>query len=75
MLAFSEPTIYQQSKCYFTHGRLGHLDPSQLPTTWKSKGKPWTALLAQEFVRRVSTLLGGFFPLFLPLQYSLWLKC
>lgn len=53
MLAFSEPTIYEQSKCYFTYGRLGHLDADQLPTTWKSKGKPWTAILAQEFVRRV----------------------
>lgn len=60
MLTLSEATIYEQSKCYFTYCRLGHLDPDQLPTTWTSKGKPWTAVLAQEYVRRVCSYHVGF---------------
>lgn len=56
MLSFGSPTIYQQSKCFFSHGRMGHLDPNQLPTDWAKKGKPWSTVLAQDFLRRASKL-------------------
>ncbi|ROV89802.1 hypothetical protein VSDG_08586 [Cytospora chrysosperma] len=50
MLSFTEPTVYEKSKCFFTYGRLAHLDPEQLPTAWKNKGKPWSSILAHDFV-------------------------
>lgn len=53
MLSLMEPTVYEKSKCFFTYGRLAHLDPEQLPTAWKNKGKPWSSILANDFVRRV----------------------
>lgn len=53
MLSFTEPTVYEKSKCFFTHGRLAHLDPEQIPTAWKNKGKPWSSILSHDFVRRV----------------------
>lgn len=55
MLSFDSPTIYEQSKCFFSHGRIGHLEPKQLPTAWAKKGKPWSTILAQGYIRRVST--------------------
>lgn len=54
MLGFEEPSIYERSKCFFTHGRLQHIDPQQLPKDWEKKGKPWTAVLSHDFIRRVS---------------------
>ncbi|KAI1401305.1 ribonuclease P 40kDa subunit [Hypoxylon fuscum] len=53
MLSFPTPTIYQSSKCFVTYGVMGHPDPRQLP----SKGKPWSALLAQDFVHKVDLIL------------------
>lgn len=52
MQAFSEPSVYQTSKCYVTHGTIGHLDAKQLPT----KGKPWTALAGLDFIHKVRTV-------------------
>ncbi|KUI63498.1 Ribonuclease P protein subunit p40 [Cytospora mali] len=57
MLSFTEPTVYERSKCFFTYGRLAHLDPEQLPTSWKNKGKPWPSILGHDFVRRVDLIL------------------
>ncbi|ROW07030.1 hypothetical protein VPNG_06620 [Cytospora leucostoma] len=57
MLSFTEPTVYERSKCYFTYGRLPHLDPKQLPTAWKTKGKPWLSILAHDFVSRVDLVM------------------
>lgn len=54
MLSFPSPTIYERSKCFFTYGRMSHLDPKQLPTAWDKKGKLWSTILAQDFIRRVS---------------------
>lgn len=54
MLGFEEPSIYEQSKCYFTYGRLQHLHPQQLPKDLEKKGKPWTTILSQDFIRGVS---------------------
>ncbi|AEO66637.1 uncharacterized protein THITE_2114861 [Thermothielavioides terrestris NRRL 8126] len=53
MLSFSPPAVYQASKCYVTHGVMGHLDPKQLP----SKSKPWAALIGQDFVYRADLIL------------------
>ncbi|KAJ4385422.1 hypothetical protein N0V93_009850 [Gnomoniopsis smithogilvyi] len=36
---------------------MGHLDPEQLPTAWEKKGKPWSTILAQDFVRRIDLVL------------------
>ncbi|KAI5867349.1 ribonuclease P 40kDa subunit [Durotheca rogersii] len=52
MFSFSTPSVYQSSKCFVTYGVMGHLDPKQLP----SKGKPWSALSAQDFVHRVDLI-------------------
>jgi ribonuclease P/MRP protein subunit RPP40 len=52
MLSFNPPPIYQASKCYVTHGVMGHLDPAQPP----SKGKPWATLTSQDFVHKVRAL-------------------
>ncbi|RYP61511.1 hypothetical protein DL769_007667 [Monosporascus sp. CRB-8-3] len=46
MLSFPKPSIYQSPKCFVTYGTMGHPDPKQLPV----KGKPWSALLARDFV-------------------------
>lgn len=54
MLDFKEPSVYERSKCFFTYGRLPHIDPQQLPKDWEKKGKPWTSILSKDFVRRVS---------------------
>lgn len=56
MFSFASPTIYQQSKCFFSCGRMGHLDPNQLPTAWAKKGKPWSTILGQDFICRASNL-------------------
>ncbi|KAL1879687.1 hypothetical protein VTK73DRAFT_6862 [Phialemonium thermophilum] len=53
MFSFSEPTAYQSSKCHFTYGTMGHLDPRQLP----SKGKPWITISSCDFIRRVELVL------------------
>lgn len=53
MLGFSEPTVYEASKCFFSYGRLSHLDPQQLPTAWEAKGKPWSSAVLDGFVSRV----------------------
>ncbi|KAB5535181.1 ribonuclease P 40kDa subunit-domain-containing protein [Coniochaeta sp. 2T2.1] len=53
MQTFSEPSVYQSSKCNFTHGTIGHLDPKQLPT----KGKPWAALAGLDFIHKVDLIL------------------
>ncbi|KAI1874696.1 hypothetical protein JX265_004904 [Neoarthrinium moseri] len=53
MISFPTPSVYQASKCYFTHGTLAHPDPKQLP----SKGKPWSTLLGQDFVHKVDLIL------------------
>ena len=49
MFSFPAPSVYQNSKCYVTYGTMGHPDPKQLP----NKGRPWSALLAQDFIHRV----------------------
>lgn len=53
MLGLAQPTVYEASKCFFSYGRLSHLDPQQLPTAWDAKGKPWSSVLVDGFVRRV----------------------
>ena len=50
MLAFTAPSVFQASKCYFTYGTMGHLDPQQLP----SSKKPWTAVNSLDFIHKVS---------------------
>lgn len=49
MQAFSEHSVYQTSKCYVTHGTIGHLDPNQLPI----KGKSWTAISSLDSIHKV----------------------
>ncbi|KAI0882978.1 ribonuclease P 40kDa subunit [Annulohypoxylon maeteangense] len=46
MFSFATPSVYQSSKCFVTYGVTSHLQPGQLP----GKGKPWSALLAQDFI-------------------------
>ncbi|KXJ91649.1 ribonuclease P 40kDa subunit [Microdochium bolleyi] len=53
MLSFAVPSIYQSPKCFVTYGTMSHPDPKQLP----SKGKPWSAVLAQDFVHKVDLIL------------------
>ncbi|KAK8096778.1 hypothetical protein PG999_012722 [Apiospora kogelbergensis] len=53
MLSLSEPTVYQSSKCFTTYGTMGYPDPKQLP----SKGKPWSVLLAQDFIHKVDAIV------------------
>ncbi|RYO93524.1 hypothetical protein DL764_007973 [Monosporascus ibericus] len=53
MLSFPKLSIYQSPKCSVTYGTMGHPDPKQLPV----KGKPWSALLAQDFVHEVDLIL------------------
>jgi ribonucleases P/MRP protein subunit RPP40 len=49
MLSFPTPAVYQSSKCFFTYGTMGHLDPKQPP----SKGKPWVTLMGLDFIQKV----------------------
>ena len=49
MLAFPTPSVFQASKCYFTYGTMGHLDPQQLPTTKKL----WTTISSLDFIHKV----------------------
>ncbi|KAK4663033.1 hypothetical protein QC763_600930 [Podospora pseudopauciseta] len=53
MLSFQQPAFYQSLKCFVTHGIMGHVDPKQPP----SKGKPWTAFAAQDFVYTADLIL------------------
>ncbi|KAK4183115.1 ribonuclease P 40kDa subunit-domain-containing protein [Podospora australis] len=53
MFSLQKPASYQTSKCYVTHGILGHLDPKQPPL----KGKPWSTLLGQDFIYRADLIL------------------
>ncbi|KAI2617686.1 ribonuclease P 40kDa subunit [Hypomontagnella submonticulosa] len=53
MFSFATPSVYQSSKCFVTYGVMGHPNPEQIPT----KGKPWSALLAQDFVHKVDLIL------------------
>ncbi|KAI1456353.1 ribonuclease P 40kDa subunit [Annulohypoxylon moriforme] len=53
MFSFAAPSVYQSSKCFVTYGVMSHLQPGQLP----GKGKPWSALLAQDFVHKVDLIL------------------
>ncbi|KAH9904069.1 ribonuclease P 40kDa subunit [Xylariomycetidae sp. FL2044] len=53
MFSISTPSIYQSSKCFITYGTMGHPDLTQLP----AKEKPWSALLAQDFVHKVDVIL------------------
>lgn len=53
MLSLPSPSVYQSSKCTVTHGQMPHLAADHTP----SKHKPWSALLAQDFVHRVDLLL------------------
>lgn len=52
MLSFTTPTVYEASKCFFTYGTMSYPDAKQPP----SKGKPWNALLNQNFVHKVSDI-------------------
>ncbi|KAK0745002.1 ribonuclease P 40kDa subunit-domain-containing protein [Apiosordaria backusii] len=53
MLSFQQPAFYQSSKCFVTHGVMGHVDPKQPP----SKGKPWTTFAGQDFVYSADLIL------------------
>ncbi|KAK7964068.1 hypothetical protein PG996_008242 [Apiospora saccharicola] len=53
MLSLPEPTVYQSSKCFTTYGTMSYPDPKQLPT----KGKPWSVLLAQDFIYKVDVII------------------
>lgn len=58
MLGSAPPTVYEASKCFFSHGRLSHLDPKQLPTAWEARGKPWSSVLVDGFISRVSLTMS-----------------
>jgi len=49
MFPFQNPSVSQASKCFFTYGTMGHIDPKQLP----SKNKPWTTIQSLDFIREV----------------------
>ncbi|KAI1074061.1 ribonuclease P 40kDa subunit [Whalleya microplaca] len=53
MFNFPTPSVYQASKCFVTYGIMGHPDPKQIP----NKGKPWNALLGQDFIHKVDLIL------------------
>ncbi|OTA55592.1 ribonuclease P 40kDa subunit [Hypoxylon sp. EC38] len=53
MFSFATPSVYQSSKCFVIYGVMSHLEPGQVPT----KGKPWSALLGQDFVHKVDLIL------------------
>lgn len=50
-IMFPQPSasIYQSSTCFVTYGTMGHVDRKQLP----QRGKPWTAIAAQDFIHKV----------------------
>ncbi|KAL8342170.1 hypothetical protein RB601_005114 [Gaeumannomyces tritici] len=48
-----QKTVYQTPKCYFSYGMMPHVDTKQPP----SKGKPWTALAARDFIHQVDLVL------------------
>jgi ribonucleases P/MRP protein subunit RPP40 len=50
MFEFAGGRKATESKCYVTHGTMGHLDPKQPPV----KRKPYAAILAVPFVHKVS---------------------
>lgn len=49
MFEFTDRTQRAESKCYVTHGTMGHLDPKQPPV----KRKPFASVLAVPFVHKV----------------------
>jgi hypothetical protein len=49
MFEFAGGRKAAESKCYVTHGTMGHLDPKQPPV----KRKPYAAILAVPFVHKV----------------------
>lgn len=49
MFEFAGGRKASESKCYVTHGAMGHLDPKQPPV----KRKPYAAILAVPFVHKV----------------------
>lgn len=49
MFEFAGSRKPAESKCYVTHGTMGHLDPKQPPV----KRKPYAAILAVPFVHKV----------------------
>ncbi|KAM7203414.1 Ribonuclease P 40kDa (Rpp40) subunit domain containing protein [Naviculisporaceae sp. PSN 640] len=53
MMPFSSSAVHQTSKCYATHGKIGHLNPQQVP----SKSKPWSTLANQDFIHRVDLVI------------------
>lgn len=52
MLGFPKETK-NESKCYVTHGQLGHVDPKQPPL----KRKPFAAILNHDFLHRAELIL------------------
>jgi hypothetical protein len=65
MFEFAGGRKATESKCYVTHGTMGHLDPKQPPV----KRKPYAAILAIPFVHKVRIprrgerrMLRDFFP-------------
>ncbi|KAI1260608.1 ribonuclease P 40kDa subunit-domain-containing protein [Xylariaceae sp. FL1019] len=50
MFAIPDPSVYQSSRCAVTYGTMAHPDADQLP----KKVKPWSSLLSQDFVHKVS---------------------
>ncbi|KAI0834385.1 ribonuclease P 40kDa subunit [Hypoxylon sp. FL0890] len=53
MFSFLTPSVYQSSKCFVTYGVMSHLESEHVP----SKGKPWSALLGQDFAHKVDLIL------------------
>jgi ribonuclease P/MRP protein subunit RPP40 len=49
MLSFSDPAVYQSSKCYLTHGTMAYIDARQPPT----KGKPWGTISSLGSIHKV----------------------
>jgi hypothetical protein len=62
MLSFPTPSVYQSAKCFVTYGTLAHPDPKQPP----AKGKPWSTLLSQDFIHKVSYTPNSFFYFIFP---------
>ncbi|KAK2614892.1 hypothetical protein N8I77_001683 [Diaporthe amygdali] len=57
MLGFAQPSVYEKSKCFFSYGRLPHIDPHQLPTAWEDRGKPWSSVLLDGLVSKVDLVM------------------
>jgi ribonuclease P/MRP protein subunit RPP40 len=49
MFKFASGCEKAVSKCYVTHGTMGHLDPKQPPV----KRKPFSSILTHPYVHRV----------------------